>query len=115
MAEYPISDLLLAFFVIGISTFLIRAIFLFYLPNFIKNDVYFKKGLESVPSSLLVVLVIPYAFFVDSQPSLFRPEVLAIILTIPIIWITKKPGLSLIIAIIVLGVLNFLFKYILLI
>ncbi len=107
MAEYQINELLAVIVVIGVLTFLIRALFLFYLPKFIEEDIYLKKGLESVPSSLLVVLVIPFAFFVDAQ-LLVRPEVFAILLTIPVIWIIKKPGSSLIIAILILVVLNFL-------
>jgi branched-subunit amino acid transport protein len=111
LKNYETLDLLIVFFIIGSFTFLFRAIFLFNLPELFKNSELIRKGLESVPSSLLVVLVIPYAFFVETQLHLIRPEVFAIILTIPIIWITKKPGLSLIIAILVLIITNFLLGF----
>ncbi|MHA1984615.1 MAG: AzlD domain-containing protein [Candidatus Hodarchaeales archaeon] len=111
MENYQTHELLIVFLIIGSSTFLIRAIFLFKLPNFVNENKKFRKGLESVPSSLLVALVIPYAFFTEANLLLFRPEVFAILITIPVIWITKKPGMSLIIAIIVLGTFNFLTSF----
>ncbi len=68
-----------------------------------------RKGLESVPSSLLVAFVVPFTLFIDGKLLIWRKEVLAILLTIPIVWYLKKPGLSLILAIIILIGISFLF------
>ena len=66
------------------------------------NKSLLRKGLESVPSSLLVALVIPFTFFVEGNLVLLRNEVYAILLTALALWYLKRPGLSLIIAIICL-------------
>ncbi len=92
------------FVIVGLFTFFFRAIFLFTKPDLFKNG-HFKNGLDAVPSALLVALVIPYTFFTTGIFSPFRIEVLAILLTIPIIYYLKKPGLSLPIAI---GILAFI-------
>ena len=86
------------FFVVGIFTFCFRAIFLYEKPRFFKSDT-FRNGLDAVPSALLVALVIPFTFFVSGAFLPFRIQVLTIILTFPIIYYLKKPGLSLPIAI----------------
>ena len=99
--------LLGVFVVVGLFTFSFRAVFLFYMPQIFKSDV-FKNGLESVPSSLLVALVIPFTFFASGNFLPFRMQVLAIVLTIPIVYYLKKPGLSLPVAIIILGFFTFL-------
>ena len=88
------------FIVVGIFTFSFRAIFLYIRPKLFKNDL-FKNGLDAVPSALLVALVIPFTFFVSGAFLPFRIQVITIILTIPIIYYLKKPGLSLPIAIII--------------
>jgi branched-subunit amino acid transport protein len=72
-----------------------------------KNN-YIRKGLESVPTSLLVALVIPFALFVNGKLILFRNEVYAVVLTVVVVWYIKKPGLSLILAISFLFGLDFL-------
>lgn len=101
MTQFDDLTLVASFIVIGIFTFTFRAIFLYNLPKrFSENDI-IKTGLNSVSSSLLVALVIPFAFFVNLELQLVRIEVLAILVTIPIIYIIKKPGLSLPIAIVV--------------
>ena len=69
------------FAIIGLFTFLFRAIFLFYVPQFFKN-VTIKNGLDSVPSALLVALVIPFTFFVSGNFVPFRIQVLSILLTV---------------------------------
>ena len=99
--------LLGVFSVVGIFTFSFRAIFLFYMPQIFKSEV-FKNGLESVPSSLLVALVIPFTFFASGEFLPFRIQVLAIVLTVPVVYYLKKPGLSLPVAIIILGFFTFL-------
>ena len=93
------------FVIVGLFTFVFRAIFLFSKPNLFKNG-HFKNGLDSVPSALLVALVIPYTFFSSGVFLPFRIEVLAIVLTIPIIYYLKKPGLSLPIAISILAIIT---------
>lgn len=98
------------FVIVGLFTFLFRAIFLFSKPDLFKNS-HFKNGLDSVPSALLVALVIPYTFFASGGFSPFRIEVLAILLTIPIIYYLKKPGLSLPIAIGILVVVTALVTF----
>lgn len=97
--------LLGVFAVVGLFTFSFRAVFLFYMPQMFKSDV-FKNGLESVPSSLLVALVIPFTFFSSGFFMPFRIQVFAIVLTVPLIYYLKKPGLSLPIAILILAILT---------
>lgn len=97
--------LLVVFVIVGLFTFSFRAVFLFYMPQIFKSDV-FKNGLESVPSSLLVALVIPFTFFTSGSFMPFRIQVFAIILTVPLVYYLKKPGLSLPIAIVILVILT---------
>lgn len=94
------NTLILSFMIIGLFTFSFRAIFLYYLPKSFNTNLVLKKGLESVQSSLLVALVIPFTFFLGTSFLPNRPEVFSILITIPIIYFIKKPGLSLPIAII---------------
>ena len=100
---------LLVFVVIGFGTFFLRAVFLYSLPQVIKNNQTIRQGLNSVPSALLVALVVPYTFFINGSLVLWRNDVIAILLTIPVIWFTKKPGLSLPIALLILIFLNTIF------
>jgi branched-subunit amino acid transport protein len=102
---------LLLFLLIGCFTYSFRAIFLFKYPGLLNKSL-IREGLESVPSSLLVVLVIPFTFFVERNFVLFRNEVFAVLLTALALWYLKKPGLSLIIAIICLFGLNIIFSII---
>lgn len=95
------------FFIVGLFTFSFRAIFLFHKPNLFKN-IHFRNGLDSVPIALLVALVIPFTFFVSGVFLPFRIPVYTIILTIPIVYYLKKPGLSLPIAIVIFAILSFL-------
>lgn len=99
----------LVFLIIGIGTFFLRAVFLYNLPQFIENSQNIKQGLNSVPSALLVALVIPYTFFINNTFVFWRNDVLAILLTVPILWFSKKPGLSLPVALGILIILNILF------
>ena len=106
---YDYAKLFAMFVLLGFSTFLMRAIFLFRFPNRLNNkDI--RKALESVPSSLLLSLVIPYTFFIESKLSVFRLEVLIIVLSVPVIKYLKKPGLSLVITLSALMIITFLFK-----
>jgi branched-subunit amino acid transport protein len=108
MDEAAVFTYLILFFLIGCFTYLFRGLFLFQYPDIMNNN-YIRKGLESVPTSLLVALVIPYALFVDSNLILFRIEVFAVFLTVIVLWYIKKPGLSLIVAMIFLLGLDFIF------
>lgn len=99
--------LLGVFLIVGIFTFFFRAIFLYTKPRLFKND-FFRNGLDAVPSALLVALVIPFTFFVSGSFEPFRIEVYTILLTVPIIYYLKKPGLSLPVAIVVLALLSVL-------
>lgn len=103
--------LLGVFAVVGIFTFSFRAVFLFYMPQKLKRSDIFKNGLESVPSSLLVALVIPFTFFTSGSFLPYRIQVLAVVLTIPVVYYIKKPGLSLPVAIVILGFLTILKPY----
>ena len=96
------------FILIGLATFSLRALFLFKLPDIMDNPT-LKKGLDSIPSSLLVALVIPFTFFVNGVFLPLRIEVLVVLVTIPIVWLLKKPSLSLPIALVLFLGLNFLF------
>ena len=104
-------SLILAFIVVGLFTFSFRAFFLYYQPKFFTDNVYFKRALESVPSSLLVALVVPFTLFIGNTFSPFRVEVLAIMLTIPVVLVIKKPGLSLIVAILLSYSLTFVLQF----
>ena len=99
--------LLGVFFIVGIFTFVFRAIFLYYKPHLFTKDL-FKNGLDAVPSTLLVALVIPFTFFVSGTFLPFRLEVLALIWTVPIIYYLKKLCLSLPVAILILALLSIL-------
>ncbi len=96
------------FCIIGASTFTLRAVFLYILPEVMDSSV-LKKGLSSVSNSLLVALVIPFTFFINGIFTPWRVEVLALIIVVPLIWITKKPGLSLMIALCIFLGLDFIF------
>ena len=93
--------------VIGFCTFLLRATLVFWLP---KIGELTKTALSSVSSSLLVGLSVPFFFFVEGSFLPFRLEVLALVATIPLIWLSKKPGLSLPIAIVLLGSMYLFFS-----
>jgi hypothetical protein len=76
-------------------------------PGLMNNSI-LKKGLSSVSSSLLVALVIPFTFFVEGIFSPWRVEVISIIIVIPIVWKSRKPGFSLIFAILIFTGINLL-------
>ena len=97
------------FVILGFSTFLMRAIFLFNFPTRLNNQ-QIRKALESVPSSLLVALVIPYTFFIETKLSIFRIEVLILVLAVPIIKYLKKPGMSLVLTLTLLMLFNLFYK-----
>ena len=69
-----------------------------------------KKGLDSIPSSLLVALVVPFTFFVNGFFVPLRLEVFVILITVPIVWLFKKPALSLPIALVLFFSLDLFFK-----
>jgi len=92
-------QLLILIALIGVTTLALRATFLFYLPKFI-NHPRIRRAFDAVPASMLVALVIPFTFFVNQQLSLFRTEVYAILITIPLIYLTKKYAYGLLISII---------------
>ena len=108
MDEAELLTYFALFFLIGFSTYFFRAIFLFKYPDLLDKS-FIRKGLESVPSSLLVALVIPFTLFVDGNLIFFRNEVYAILLSLLVLWYIKKPGLSLILAILILFGLNIMF------
>lgn len=108
MDQVELLSYLVLFFLIGSCTYSFRAIFLFKYPGLFNKSL-IRKGLESVPSSLLVALVIPFTFFVDGSLIFFRNEVYAVLLTLFVLWYIKKPGLSLILAILILFGLNIIF------
>ena len=99
MLQVDDCTLIIAFLGVGLSTFFFRAIFLYYQPTGIQTSQIIRKGLESVPATLLVALVVPYALFIDGTFNPLRIEVVAILLAIPILIYIKKPGLSLPVAI----------------
>lgn len=94
---YDHFELLIMFFLLGISTFGMRSLFLIYFPQKLNNE-QIRKGLESVPSSLLVALVIPYTFFMDNIFEFNRIEVFVLLVVAIIIKFLKTPGLSLVFA-----------------
>lgn len=93
---------------VGIGTYLIRLVFLLKDFEVLKTKVV-AAGLNSVPVTMLVALVIPYTFFVGNQLVISRPEVWAIIFTIPIVYYTKKAGLGIIIAFTLYFLISWLF------
>ncbi|MCE7737629.1 MAG: AzlD domain-containing protein [Candidatus Heimdallarchaeota archaeon] len=94
---YDHFELLIMFFLLGISTFGMRSLFLVHFPQKLNNE-QIRKGLESVPSSLLVALVIPYTFFIETDVDFIRLEVFVLLVVMVIIKFLKTPGLSLVIA-----------------
>ena len=94
------------FLLTGVGTYIIRVLFLVTRPKLLNNPI-LQKGLESIPNSLLVAFVIPFTFFINGIFSPLRIEVLAVLITIPLIYYTKKPGLSLIFAIIIYLTLSY--------
>lgn len=108
-AELLTHFLLILF--IGCFTYSFRAVFLFKYPGLLNKSL-IRKGLESVPSSLLVALVIPFTFFVEGNFVPLRNEVYAVLLAVLVLWYLKKPGLSLILTIIFLFGFNFAFNLI---
>ena len=111
MKDAELLTYIILFIFIGCFTYSFRAVFLFKYPG-LMNKSLIRKGLESVPSSLLVALVIPFTFFVEGNLVLLRNEVYAILLTVLALWYLKRPGLSLIVAIICLFGINFAFNLI---
>lgn len=111
MTEYSNFEIFAAMILIGIVTYLLRIVFLLRLPEFTENETV-KAGLDAVPSSMLVALVLPFALIVETSTgteiSLFRNEIYAILLTIPIVIKLKKPGYSILIALILYFTLNLL-------
>jgi branched-subunit amino acid transport protein len=95
--DYNIQLLTIAIIIIGLNTLFLRSVFLFYLPEFTSNPV-IQKGMQVVPASMLVALVIPFLIFRENELQFFTIEVAAILLTIPIIYKLKNPGYGIIIA-----------------
>ncbi len=79
--------------------------FLIYFPQKLNNE-QIRKGLESVPSSLLVALVIPYTFFTNNVVEFNRLEVFVLLVVAAIIKFLKTPGLSLVVALSLLLILE---------
>lgn len=96
---YSTFELFLIISIIGVTTLFFRSIFLFKLPSWVKHPIV-KRGMDAVPSAMLVALVIPFTFFVDKKFLFLRLEVGAILGTIPIVYFTKKYSYGLIFAII---------------
>ena len=102
---YGNFELLILFLLLGISSFGMRSMFLIHFPQKL-NSAKIRKGLESVPSSLLVALVTPYTFFVDTTFDFNRPEVYVLLIVAVLIKFLKTPSLSLIIALSLLIILE---------
>ena len=96
--------------IIGIFTLLNRAIFIYYLPEFMSSKK-IKRGMSTVPASMLVSLVIPFTFFIDQQFIFNRPEVYAIIIAIPLIHFSKRYSYGLIIAMICYFLIDFFLSW----
>ncbi|MHA2276243.1 MAG: AzlD domain-containing protein [Candidatus Kariarchaeaceae archaeon] len=90
--------------IIGISTYFIRVIYFVINLNLSEKEL-IKRGLEVVPPSMLVALVIPFTLFDDQSLDLFRIEVAAILLSLPIIYKSRKFGYGLVICFIIYGIL----------
>lgn len=103
------NDVLFTILVIGIATYLIRVILFFKLPRFADNK-YIEKGMHSIPATMLVALVVPFAIIFDETINLFRNEVYTIIITIFIVWKIKKPSIALLIAMLIYFLLEIIFN-----
>ncbi len=97
--SYTSTDLAIVIGVIGLSTVFIRAIFLFQLPKKVNHPLV-KRGMEAVPAAMLVALVLPFTLFENQRISLFRAEVFAIIISLPLMVMTKKYAYGLLFAVI---------------
>ncbi|MHA2029297.1 MAG: AzlD domain-containing protein [Candidatus Kariarchaeaceae archaeon] len=91
--------------IIGISTYFIRVIYFVVNLNLSENEL-IKRGLEVVPPSMLVALVIPFTLFEDQSLDLFRIEVASILLSLPIIYKSQKFGYGLVICFVIYGILT---------
>ena len=99
-----IAELYILIIVIGLSTYFIRVVYFLVNMNLSQNEL-LKRGLEVVPPSMLVALVIPFTLFEDRSLNLFRLEVGAILLSLPIIYKSKKFGYGLVICFAMYGFL----------
>lgn len=84
-----------AIFVIGIFTYFFRVVFLFGVPEILKSD-RMKSAMDAIPVAMLVALVIPTILFVGNSLIIFRPEVFAIVFSVPLVYKFKHSGLGLV-------------------
>ena len=94
---YSTAQFFIITVIIGIATLGLRAIFLYYVPRFIEKPI-IKRGMDAVPAAMLVALVIPFTFFSENRFNIMRFEVLAIVITVPIVLKTRRYAYGLLIA-----------------
>ena len=92
---YSESSVFGAIFVIGIFTYFFRLVFLFGVPEILKSD-RIESAMDVMPVAMLVALVIPTILFVGNSLMIFRPEVFAIVLSVPLVYKLKHSGLGLV-------------------
>lgn len=96
---------MLAIIISGFFTLLTRSIFLIKVP-FERDNQLINRGMQAVPSAMLIGLVIPFAFF-ENQVLVLNSIGLSIILTIPLVYISKKPGLGILCVLLFYGLVEY--------
>ena len=98
---YTDTEIFITIVAIGVFTYMSRLVFLFFTPRFLSNQ-RVKTALDAIPAAMLVALVVPTTLFVNGKIDPFRVEVLAIVLTVPIVYRFRYSGLGLIASVILL-------------
>ena len=106
---YAEFELLISILVVGIATFLMRAYGIFTSVTRIEHPL-ISKAMEAIPASMLVAFVVPYAFLKDKTLIFWRPEVLAILVTLLVVFIIRRPGYGLPIALCLYFALEWAFQ-----
>lgn len=89
------NDVFLTILIIGIFTYAFRVVLFFKLPGFTENK-YIKKGMESIPATMLIALVIPFSIIIDDKVVFLSIEFISIGTAAIIVWKLKKPNYGLI-------------------
>ena len=94
MPMTSVIEYLILFCIVGGFTLFFRAIPFYKYPSFLDRKT-IKRGLESIPNTLLIALTVPFIFFIDTDFVPYRLDVLSLLLSIPIVLWTKRGGIAL--------------------
>lgn len=102
---YTEAELFIGIGLIGLGTYLIRLVFMVFLPKISENE-YIKSAMEAIAPAMLIALVIPFTIFIGGSIDLLRIEVLAIVTAAIFVALTKRPGLGILVAMVSYFVLD---------